>query len=197
MERRPPCRPKPQARSAVHEEHASPRQGRLPPQIWAPTEHRPPSLNSRCRAARAQGATGSFINGGMTSVSSQDSGAQRRPRGACESQTRAAPAAEMGADGASPSKSQLALPRRLRAGRRRVVHKWRDDLRVVPSLRRAAPSATSVRVGNRFLPFEGESQTRAAAAAKVGPRRRGVPTIYFRVALPRRLRVRRPLRSKW
>ena len=32
------------------------------------------------------------LNGGMTSVSSQASGAQRRLRGACESQTRAAPA---------------------------------------------------------------------------------------------------------
>ena len=147
LARRPPGR-----RAAPStRERASFRQGRLPPQIWAPTEHRPPSLNWRCRADCAQGAAGSFANGGMISVSSQASGAPlaRKPPG-----------------------------------------------------RRAAPSAMSMRVGNRFLPFEGEFQTRAAPAAKVGPRRpparslrlgeRGVLTIYFRWALPRRLRVRRP-----
>ena len=36
------------------------------PQKWAPTEHRPPSLDWRCRADYAQGAAGSFANGGMT-----------------------------------------------------------------------------------------------------------------------------------
>ena len=46
--------------------NASFRQGRLPPQIWAPTEHRPPSLDWRCRADYAQGAAGSFANGGTT-----------------------------------------------------------------------------------------------------------------------------------
>jgi hypothetical protein len=117
----------------------------------------------------------------------------------CKSQTRAAPAADMGADGASPSKSRLALPRRLRKGCP-DRSKWRDDLRVVPRFRCAAPSARSGGIRNRFLPFEGEFQTRAAPAAKMGPRRpparslrlgeRGVPTIFFRWALPRRLRVR-------
>ena len=36
------------------------------PQKWAPTEHRPPSLDWRCRADYAQGAAGSFANGGTT-----------------------------------------------------------------------------------------------------------------------------------
>ena len=61
---------------------ASFRQGRLPPQKWDPggAASLPFIFDGRCRAAFAQGVTRSFANGGMTSVSSQASGAQRRPR---------------------------------------------------------------------------------------------------------------------
>ena len=55
LEGRPPCRPKHQARSAVHEERASFRQGRLPPQKWDDTEVIPPAFERRCRADRALG----------------------------------------------------------------------------------------------------------------------------------------------
>ena len=98
------------------------------------------------------------------------------------------------ADGASPARRRLALPRRVRKGHP-DRSKWRDDLRVVPSLRRAALFARIWRIANRFLLFEGESQIRAAPAAKVGAD--GASPSKSRLALSRRSREGCPPRSNW
>jgi hypothetical protein len=94
-------------------------QRRLPPQTWAPTtetlggveeahrrwpegrsergaskaKHRPPSFSMGAAAPLSHGAPPFVPNGRVGSPQrTQTSGAQRRLRGACESQTRAAPA---------------------------------------------------------------------------------------------------------
>ena len=109
------------------------------------------------------------------------------------SQTRAAPAANRGPRrrGVPTIYFRWAMPRRFRAGRHPVVRQWRDDLRVVPSFRRKAPSAECRWVREPVCKFKCDSQTMATATAKIG-RHRGHPS-SFRWALPRRSRVRCPL----
>ena len=88
---------------------ASFRQGQLPPQIWAPTEHRPPSLDWRCRADYAQGAAGSFANGGMTFALLAP--CSLRPSGHLRCASSAPPGASVVSSQASAAK------RRLRVGK--------------------------------------------------------------------------------
>ena len=186
------------------------------PQKWAPTEHRPPSLDGRCRAACAFGAP--FVpNGGMTSVSSQDSGAERRPRGACESGT------DFCLWNAIPRQGRLRRKNGTPTARRPyhlfsmgaaapIARRAIPSFQMVGSARRSGPklqarsavsgalrgSGTGLRIRMRF-------SDKSGSAANMGPRRsparslrlgeRGVPTIYFREALPRRSRIGRPDRS--
>ena len=108
--------------------NTTPRQGRLPPQIWDPdgAASLPFIFDWRCRADCAFGLP-SFQMVGMAR--------RRRPKiqvrsGVCEehANSNALPnkggfAAKVGADGASPSKFRWALPRRLRV-RRALRSKW-------------------------------------------------------------------------
>jgi hypothetical protein len=75
-----------------------PSPGKWPPLRYSsPSARRVwPSSASRPRRSRPKQSPPFVQNGGMTAVSSQASGAQRRLRGGCESETRAAPAAKVG-----------------------------------------------------------------------------------------------------
>ena len=79
------------------------------PQKWAPTEHRPPSLDWRCRADYAQGAAGSFANGGMTFALLAP--CSLRPSGHLRCASSAPPGASVVSSQASAAK------RRLRVGK--------------------------------------------------------------------------------
>ena len=91
-----------------------------------------------CGTDPPAGCPPSFANGGMTSVSSQASGAQRRPRVSDKGGSRR--------KNGTTQRSSLQLSRGAAAPLSRRVppflRQWRDDLRVVPSFRRAAPSAS-------------------------------------------------------
>ena len=161
------------------------------PQIWAPTEHRPPedrlALPRRFRV--------------------------RRPlRSKWRDDLRVVPRFRRAAPSATSVRVSDKGGSRRRNGRRRSIALQVSTGAAAPVTRRVPPSFINGRMtsvssqdsGAQRRPrgalmvrelvceFEYDSQTRAAPAANMGPRRRGVPTIYFRWAPPRRLRVRRP-----
>ena len=142
-------------------------------------------------------------------MSSQASGAQRRARGACESGS--------GFCFSRVSSRQGRLRRKYGTPTARRPYHLFSMGAAAPIARSAPPSFQMVGMARRRRPkiqvrsavreehasrkpvfaFRGRVPDKGGFAANMGPRRRGVPTIYFRWALPRRLRVRRPLRSKW
>ena len=158
-------------------------QRRLRRKSGTPTEHRPPSFDGRCRADYAFGAP--FVpNGGMTSVSSQASGAKRR---LCWMQRRLQPTRC-----ASPSWQAAAKMGRLRRSAPTLGFSMGA---AAPITRSAPPSFQMVGMARRRRPkIQARSGVSAGCkggfAAKVGAD--GASPSKFRWALPRRLRVRRP-----
>ena len=148
------------------------------------------------RLARSSGnqpSGGGDALGGTTSVSSDSRGTQPRPH-----QTDKAArwrAGKMGADGASPSKGLGPPPVCQLSGsasKHGIPAAFSYFILYTSYFLLTSVSSDSCGAQPRPIPAD-----KAALARGKSGRRRSIALQGFRRALPRRLRVRRPLRSKW